>query len=194
MTTGQGSAIFKASISVATLVAGLAAAVLGYFEYKAHQQETRVERVLRYSDAFHGKSEGYREHGATLSRFSLVYWNHLTEVGNTDAETFAVNQVLADPTLREALTTYTRFFDLLTVCVAEDMCDERSARALFIHDLNEFHNLAYPWLTSEHEQYGSHGGRPLMCLRKHFKETKPPPDVPFWQIGRPAAPCTESAE
>lgn len=194
MSEARGPEPFKTSIAVLTLVAGLAAAVLGYFEYKANLQDRRVERVMRYSDTLRGKSEGYREYSATLGAFSFVYWNRLNTVGGADAEKFVTDSINADPALREAVTGYTRFFDLLTICIAEDLCDERTARALFIHDLEEFHNIAFPWLSVEQQQYGAHGGKPLICLRSHFRKSKPPPPPPVWQIVRPPGPCSNTTE
>lgn len=193
MTETRGGEPFKTSIAVLTLVAGLAAAVLGYFEYKANLQDTRVERVMRYSDILRGKSEGYREYATTLSNFSFAYWTFLDTPG-ADAEKFVTDTIKGDPALREAVTGYTRFFDLLTICIAEDLCDERTARALFVHDLEEFHNLTFPWLNVEQQQYGAHGGKPLICLRNHFRKSKTPAPPPVWQIVRPAGPCSDTTE
>jgi hypothetical protein len=193
MNEARGGEPFKTSLAVLTLVAGLAAAVLGYFEYKANLQDRRVERVMRYADLLRGKTEGYREYSTTLGDFSLVYWKYL-DTNSADAERFVTDSINADRALREAVTGFTRFFDLLTVCIAEDLCDERTARALFVHDLEEFHNITIPWLSVEQQQYNAHGGKPLICLRNHFRKSKPPAPPPVWQIARPAGPCAGTTE
>ncbi|MBI1361319.1 MAG: hypothetical protein GC155_13665 [Alphaproteobacteria bacterium] len=191
--SGGPASVLKGVMSVVTLVLGVAGASLGYFEYKAHQQEVRIDRVFGYSDAFHGPAGSYAEAEATLANFSETYWTFLDQNPADKADQYVVDTVRSDPELRKAMNALTTFFDTLSICVSEDLCDERTTRALFANDLEEFRNLAYPWLVDQTTHYGAKAGAPLLCLRKQFKTTPMPARDAIWNFGRPRGPCATAA-
>lgn len=190
--SGGSASLLKGVMSVVTLVFGVIGASLGYFEYKSHQQEVRIDRVFGYSDAFHGPTGSYADAEAALARFSETYWTFLDQNPADKADQFVITSVRSDPDLRNAMNALTTFFDTLSICVSENLCDERTTRALFANDLEEFRNLAYPWLVDQQSHYGAKAGAPLLCLRKQFKATPMPHRDPVWSFGHPRGPCAVS--
>src|SRR5690606_24530482 len=79
-----------------------------------------------------------------------------------------VNTINSDELMRSAVERLALFYDTLAVCVAEELCDEKTAKALFTQNAAAFASTVYPWVAHRNQDYFAATGVQAMCLRNRF--------------------------
>jgi len=175
-TEKRGGGYGQAMLSLVTLLVAVFGAVVAFLEYRGAQQRERVERVFRYSDTLAGEKEANALIDALGDAF-VIEWpvvaesaganptpEQLTQVSND----WYVSTINANPALRSAVERMAIFYDTLAVCVAEDLCDEKTAKALFTQPAADFASTVYPWVAYRNKAFFAATGNRAMCLRNRF--------------------------
>jgi hypothetical protein len=79
-----------------------------------------------------------------------------------------VGAINGNPGLRTSVERMALFYDTLAVCVAEELCDEKTAQALFTQHAAAFASTVYPWVAHRNQDYFAATGVQAMCLRNRF--------------------------
>lgn len=164
-------------VSLATLLVTIIGAGVALLEYREAQQRERVERVFRYSDTLAGEGEANARINQLGDAFVLAWPALAQSAGGADATRAQLEKVTADwfvdtisydPSLRSAVERMALFYDTLAVCIAEGLCDERTAKALFTQQAAAFASTAYPWVAHRNAEYFAATGIQAMCLRNRL--------------------------
>jgi hypothetical protein len=163
-------------LALVTVLITVAGAGVAFLEYREAQQRARVERVFHYSDTLADESAA----NAKISQLGddfLLGWADLAASAGENATPEQLDALIsgwfettvnADPDLRNAIERMGMFYDTLAVCVAEKLCDERTAKALFTEQIAGFTSTAYPWVALRKKKFFAATGVPAMCLRNRF--------------------------
>ena len=150
-------------ISLVTLLFTVVGASIAFLEYRRVQQHDNVERVFRYSDTLANEVAANARINKLAADF-LDVWPTLAASGEVDPTLWFVNTINADADLRDAIERMAMFYDTLAVCVAEGLCDEKTARALFTQQVASFASTAYPWIAHRAKKYFAATGTQAICL------------------------------
>lgn len=154
-------------LALVTLLITVVGAVFAFLEYRQAQQRERVERVFHYSDTLANEIDA----NARINRLAddfVSAWPALAASGDADPSLWFVNTINSDPDLRSAIERMAMFYDTLAVCVAENLCDEKTAKALFTQQVASFASTTYPWVAHRKKEYFAATGAQAMCLRNRF--------------------------
>jgi hypothetical protein len=169
---GIGQAVF----SLFTLLVAVAGAGIAFVKYRGAQQRERVERVFRYSDQLAAEAQAIARINELGDAF-VTAWPGLAASAGPEPSREQLKQVTddwfvavinADAALRGAVERMALFYDTLAVCVAERLCDEHTARALFTEQVAGFASTVYPWVAHRNKDYHAATGIRAMCLRNRF--------------------------
>ena len=176
MTEKRGGGVIGAILSLATLLIASFGAGVGYLEFQDAQRRERVERVFRYSDQYAAQADSAARITALADAF-ITDWPVIAQSAGpepsreqVEAATRAwyVGYIGADPALRSAVDQLAQFYDTLAVCIAEDLCDEPTAKALFTENVAGFASTVYPWVAHRSEEFFAATGTQAICLRNRF--------------------------
>ena len=168
--------IGQALLSLFTLLVTVTGAGIAFVEYRGAQQRERVERVFRYSDQLAAEAQANARINALGDAF-VTAWPELAASAGPEPSREQLKQVTddwfvavinADPELRSAVERMALFYDTLAVCVAEDLCDERAAKAIFTEQVAGFASTVYPWVAHRNKDYLTATGIRALCLRNRF--------------------------
>jgi len=163
-------------LALVTLLITVVGAGVAFLEYREAQQRARVERVFHYSDTLADEAIANAKISALGDNF-LTSWSALTASAGENAtpeqldvlvSDWFESTITADPDLRNAIERMGMFYDTLAVCVSENLCDERTAKALFTEQIAGFTSTAYPWVALRKKKFFAATGVPAMCLRNRF--------------------------
>lgn len=154
-------------ISLVTLLFTVVGAGVAFLEYRQAQQRENVERVFRYSDTLANEVEANARINKLAANF-LDVWQTSAASGGFDPTAWIVNTINGDSDLRDAIERMAMFYDTLGVCVAEGLCDEKTARALFTQQVASFASTAYPWIAHRTKKYFAATGVQAVCLSNRF--------------------------
>ena len=166
----------QALLSLFTLLVTVIGAGIAFVEYRGAQQRERVERVFRYSDQLAAEGEATALINGLGDAFVRSWPQIVASAGESPTQEqlkqlsndWFVGYVNADPALRSAVERMALFYDTLAVCVTEDLCDERAAKALFTEQVAGFASTAYPWIAHRNKDYLAATGIRALCLRNRF--------------------------
>ncbi len=176
MSEKRGPGIFGAILSLATLAIATFGAGLGYLEYQQAQKRETVERVFRYSDMYAQQADA----SARISQLGdalITDWPVIAMSAGPEATAeqlqaattkWYVGMMAADPALRSAVEQMAQFYDTLAVCIAHELCDEPTAKALFTENVSSFASVVYPWIAHRRKEYFAASGTQAICLRNRF--------------------------
>lgn len=168
--------IGQALFALATLLIAIFGAGIAFLEYRDAQQRARIERVFDYSDKLTDMAEAN-------ARISSINWTFLEEIPTILAsvgddrspearsaamEQWFVGKIAADDDLRFAVEQLSLFYDTLSVCVAQGLCDEKTAKDLFSYQTATFTSIAYPWIAARNGGNPRATGVQAACLRNRF--------------------------
>ena len=163
-------------LALVTLLVTVVGAGVAFLEYRHAQQRERIERVFGYSDRLAGQADA----NARISKLSddfLLLWPSLAQslgpdAKDSDIEKLAndwfIGAINGDPALRSAVEQMAQFYDTLAVCVTQNLCDEPTAKALFMQNVASFASTAYPWVAHRNKEYFAATGTQALCLRNRF--------------------------
>jgi hypothetical protein len=164
-------------LSLFTLLVTVIGAGVAFVEYRGAQQRERVERVFRYSDQLASESDANGRITELSDEFYVAWSNGLaaslgenpTEQQLKDvANKWYVDRIDNDRELRATIERMSVFYDTLSVCVSEGLCDEPAARALFSEQVAAFASTVYPWIAHRHTGFLDAAGIRTLCLRNRF--------------------------
>jgi hypothetical protein len=168
--------IGQAVLSLFTLLVTVVGAGIAFVEYRGAQQRERVERVFRYSDQLAAESEANARINALGDGFYAAWPGIVAAAGENPTEEqltklsneWYVGVIGQDPALRASVERMALFYDTLAVCVAEGLCDERAAKALFTEQVAAYASTVHPWVAHRNEQFLDAAGIRALCLRNRF--------------------------
>ena len=163
-------------LSLATLLVTVIGAGVALLEYRGAQERERVERVFRYSDTLASEVAANDRINALGDAFIANWPTLAASAGDNPSparlkaltDEWFVNVINGDPDLRSAVDRMALFYDTLSVCVAANMCDEKTAKALFTQQAAAFASTVYPWVAYRNKDYLAATGIQAMCLRNRF--------------------------
>lgn len=168
--------IGQALLSLFTLLVTVIGAGVAFVEYRGAQQRERVERVFSYADQLAAEGQANARINGLGDAF-VTAWPDLAASAGPEPSRETLKQITddwfvayinADPELRSAVERMALFYDTLAVCVAEDLCDERAAKAIFTEQVAGFASTAYPWIAHRNKDYLAATGIRALCLRNRF--------------------------
>lgn len=159
-------------LSLVTVLITVFGAGVAYLEFRDAQQRERVERVFRYSDMLQTEAATNASVNALGDRFFEERPDLVPKPEDPKADDPVIawfkTQFAADPGLLVAVDRMMLFYDALAVCVAEGLCDERTAKALFTQQVAGFASTVHPWVAFRNKQYFAATGIQGVCLRNRF--------------------------
>lgn len=119
----------------------------GVWQYVKKQEEVRVEQSLKLFDRFNtAPIAGYRE---TISK-AMIENRAALEAAAVDENRYATASIAVaeTPGIETSLWLMMDFFDGVTICVVNRICDPHTVDQLFAARANDLYRIFYPYILS----------------------------------------------
>jgi hypothetical protein len=168
---GEKRGIIGPLLSLVTVLITIFGAGVAYLEFRDAQQRERIERVFRYSDMLQTEAATNASVNALGDRFIEERPDLIPKPADPKDDPVILwfkAKFAAEPALLVAVDRMLLFYDALAVCVAEGLCDERTAKALFTQQVAGFASTVHQWVAFRNKQYFVATGIQSVCLRNRF--------------------------
>jgi hypothetical protein len=122
------------------------------FEYRASVQDTRVREVLNYREQLRNEPLYDVWRRTTITMLEETPEKAKAMAGNDAEARNFVFGLTSDPTNRDALDTLISFYDELWQCVKNEICDRKTALALFGRESLLVYDNYRPYLACAQRQ------------------------------------------